>query len=95
MIASSLGPLLDQRIGGLQLLRALRHLLLEALRPLRVVQRHGGLARQHAEQVAIGVVEAAEDAVDVGVEVAQQLLLRDQRRDDARALLELVRRSPG
>ena len=58
--------LLEQRVGRLQLLGALRDLLLETLRPLRVVERDGGLAREHAEQIAIGVVEAAERAVDVG-----------------------------
>ena len=83
--------LLDERVRRLQLLGALRDLLLESLRPLRVVERHGGLAREHAEEVAIGFAEPSECAVEVGVEVAQDLPLRDQRRDDARALVELGR----
>ena len=91
MIASSPARCSEHRVGRLQLRGALRHLCFEPLRPLRVVQRHGGLRREHAQEVAVGVVEAAERAVDVGVEVAQQPLLRDQRRDEARALVERVR----
>ncbi len=71
--------------------RAFLDLVLEALRPLRVVQRDRGLAREHPQQVAVGLTEAPESAVDIDVEIAQQLALRDQRRDDARALVELVR----
>ena len=81
--------LLDDRLRRLQLLGALRDLLLEPLRPLRVVERDGRLAREHAEEIAVGFAEPAERAVDVGVEVAQDLPLRDQRRDDPRALVEL------
>ena len=62
-----------QLVGGPQLLGTLRDLLLQPLRPSRVVQRHRRLARQHGEKIAIGVVKTAERAVDVGVEVAQQL----------------------
>ena len=59
-----------------------------------VVERDRGLAREHRQQVAVGFVEAAEGAVDVGVEIAEQLALRDQRRDDARALRRARRRLP-
>ena len=83
--------LLDDCLRRLQLLGALRDLLFEPLRPLRVVERDGGLAREHAEEIAIGFAEPSERAVDVGIEVAQDLPLRDQRRDDPRALLELGR----
>ena len=83
--------LLDQRVGRLQLGRALGDLLLESLRPLRVVERDRRLAREHREEVAVGVVEAAERAVEVRVQVAHQRVARDQRRDDARPLRELRR----
>ena len=59
------GALLEQRVARLQFPGALRDLLLQPLRPLRVVERDSGLARQHAQQVAVGVVEASERAVDV------------------------------
>ncbi len=80
--------LLDDGIRCLQLFGAFGHLLLEALRPLRVVKRHGGLAREHAQKVAVGFAEATECAVEIGVQVTQQLALGDQRRDDAGALIE-------
>ncbi len=83
--------LLDEGVRGLQFLGALRDLLLEALRPLGVVECHGGLAREHAQEVAVRFTEPSEGAVEVGVEVAQQLPLRDQRRDDARPLLQFAR----
>ena len=56
-------------------------LALEALGEAHVGERDGGLAREHRQQVAVAVVEAAERAVDVGVDVAEQLALHDQRRD--------------
>ena len=43
--AELVGALFQQGVGCLQFPGALRHLLLEALRPLRVVQRDGGLTR--------------------------------------------------
>ena len=49
---------------------AIFDLLLQALRPLRVVQRDGGLTRQHAYEVAVGFAQASERAVDIDVEVA-------------------------
>ena len=73
-----------------QLVGAFVDLALESLCPLRVVERDGGLRGQHRHQIAVGVAEAAEHAVDVGVEEAQQPLLRDQRDDERRALVERV-----
>ena len=64
--------LLELRVRRLQLLGSLRDLLLEPLRPLRVVERDRGLAREHGQQIAVGVVEAAERAVDVGVQIAHE-----------------------
>ena len=43
---------------------ALGHLGFEALRPLRIVECHRSLRRQHAQEVAVGVVKAPEGAVD-------------------------------
>ncbi len=83
------GALLERSIGRVQFFGALRDLLFESLRPLRVVECDSRLAGQHAKEVAVGVVEASERTVDVRVEIAQQLFLRDQRRDDPRALLQL------
>ena len=71
-----------RRLGG-----ALGHLRFQAGREAQVVQRHGGLAGQHGQQVAVGVVEAAERALDVGVDEAQQPVLRHQRRHQAGALV--------
>ena len=39
-------------------------------RPLRVVERDGGLAGEQAQHVAVGLVEAPEEAVHVDVQVA-------------------------
>ena len=80
------------RLGAARLGRALGHLGLEARGEARVGQRHGGLRREQRQQVAVGVVETAERAVDVGIEIAEQLALRDQRRDQARALVDSLRR---
>ena len=44
----------------LELLGTLGDLLFEALRPLRIVERDGGLAREHGEEIAVGIVEPAE-----------------------------------
>jgi hypothetical protein len=60
------------------------------LRPLSVVERDGGLRGEHSEKIAVGVVEAAEHAVDVRVQIPKQLLLCDQGRDQVRTLVELV-----
>ena len=57
--------------------RALGHLALQAFLRAQVGQRHRRLRGQGGEQVAVAVVQAAEQAFEVGVEVAQQLLLRD------------------
>ena len=62
---------LNLGVGGLQLLRALLDLLFQSLRPLRVVQCDRGLTGQHGHHVAVGVVKAAEGAVDVEVQVTQ------------------------
>jgi hypothetical protein len=72
----------------LQLRRALGHGALQVLLRAHVGQRHRGLRGQHRQQVAVAVVEAAEGAFDVAVQVAQQLALRDQRRDEATALVD-------
>ncbi len=69
-------------VGG-----ALGDLLLEAGSEAQVGQRHAGLAGEKREQIAVGVAEAAERALDVGVEEAEHLVLGQQRRDDARALV--------
>ena len=80
--------MLFQQLG--ELLGALLDFLLETPRPLRIVERDGSLRGQHRHQVAVGVAETAERAVDVGVEKSQQPLLRDQRDDERRALVEFV-----
>ncbi len=80
----------DQRqLAGalLELHRALGHLLLQPGGEAQVGQRDRGLGGEHRQQVAVGVVEAAARAFDVGVHVAQQFLPRDQRGDQARALV--------
>jgi hypothetical protein len=48
------------------------------LRPLRIVERHGGLIGEQAHHVAVGVVEAAVAPVDVRVEIAEELFLGDR-----------------
>jgi hypothetical protein len=50
------------------------------LRPARVVEGDGGLAREHREEVAVGIVEATEHAVDVRVQHADDVVAHDQRR---------------
>ena len=62
--------------------RALEFCALAAAR-----QGGGGLARQRGQQVAVDTVEAAQPAFDVGVEIAEQLALHHQRRDQAGALV--------
>ena len=71
-----------------ELLGALLDFLFKTLRPLRIVERDGGLRGQHRHQVAVGVAETAERAVDVGVDKSEQPLLRDQRDDERRALVK-------
>ena len=78
--------LLEAGVARGELRRALFDLLLEALRPLRVVERDGGLVGEEPQHVAVGLVEAAVDAIHVGVEIAEELRLDDERRDDAQAL---------
>src|SRR5204862_6708348 len=77
-------PLLEAGVARGELRRALFDLLLEALRPLRVVERDRGLVGEEPQHVAVGLVEAAVDAIHVGVEIAEELRLDDERRDDAR-----------
>ena len=84
------GALRELRVGHAQLVGALRDRLLEVLRALRVVERDRGLAREHGHEVAIGIAEAPERAVEIGVQVADDLAARHQRRDDARALVERI-----
>ncbi len=79
-------PLLEQRVGGRQLERALRDFPFEVHRPLRVVECDCRLAREQAQHVAIGVVEAAVETVHVDVQVTEQTSLNNQRRHDARTL---------
>ena len=67
---------------------ALGDLLLQPFAEVNVGQRHGGLGCEHGQQVAVGLGEAAERTFDVGVEVADQFVLRDQRGDQARALID-------
>ena len=59
------GSPVRQRIA--QLDGALRHVCLQPLLPQRVVQRHGGLGGEHAEQVAVDLAETARGAFHVGV----------------------------
>ena len=82
------GALQELGVGCGKRRRALLDLALQPLRPLRVVERDRRLVGEHSHHVAVGVVEAAVDAVHVDVEVAQQRALRDERRDDPRALLQ-------
>ena len=79
-------PLLEQRIRRRQLRCPLLDLPLEIRRPLGVVERNGGLTREELEHVAVGVVESAEEAVHVDIQVTQHAPLDNQRRDDARPL---------
>ena len=58
----------------------------------RLASAHGGLGGEHREQVALAVAETAERTFDVGVEKAQQLAPRDQRGDEAGALVDRARR---
>ncbi len=81
------GTLLGLRLRCSGFCGAHSHLRFQAGREAQVVQRHGGLRGQHRQQVAVGVIEAAERAFDVGVDETEQAVLRHQRRDQARALV--------
>jgi len=78
----------DGQLAGalLQFGGAPGHLALQPGGETQVGERHSGLARQHGQQVAVAVVEAAERAVDVGIDVPQQVALYDQRHDQVAAL---------
>jgi len=75
--------LVFERFG--QFGRSLGQLALQACGETDVAQRHGRLRGQHRQPVAVDLCETAEGAFDVRVEVAQQLVLRDQRCDEATA----------
>ncbi len=67
----------------IELFGAFFDLLLEPLRPLGIIQRHRGLVGQHAQHIAVGLVERAIERIHVHVEVAGDLVLGDQRCNDA------------
>src|SRR6185503_11805109 len=69
----------------LELCRAVGDLALQVFGKASVGERDGGLAREHREQVTIAVVKAAERAVDVDVDVTQQVALHAKRNDQAAA----------
>ena len=71
--------LLEADVGRLQFRRPLFDFVFEALRPLRVVERDCSLAGEHPQQGAVGFTKAPECAVDIDVEIAEQLALRDKR----------------
>ena len=87
-------PLLDAVDDGelaralLEFGRALRDLALQTSGEAHVGERHGGLRGEHGDEVTVAVVEAAERAIDVAVDVTQELALDDQRRDQMAALLD-------
>ena len=84
---------IDQRQfarAPLELRRALGQLAFQTLLSAQVGQRDRRLWGQGGEQVAVAVVQAAEQAFEVGVEIAQQLLLRDERSDQTAALVDVV-----
>jgi hypothetical protein len=70
----------------LELRGALGDLGLQPGGKAQVGERNGSLRGEHREQVAVGVVKAAERAFDVAVQVGEQLALGNERRNEARAL---------
>ena len=56
---------------------------LESLRPINIVQCDSGLIRQHAEHVAVHFGEGAVERIHIGVDVADNLVLRDEWGDDS------------
>ena len=106
LVAHQIHDVLEAELGGHALLNAvdqrqlggallecgclLGDLGLEILDPVRMSRRHGGLGCEHCQSIAVAVGEAAESALDVGVEVAEHLLPRHQRSDHATALLGFV-----
>ena len=80
------GALLGLRLRGAGLGRALFDLALQRLGGTQVQQRHCRLRGQQRQQLRVAVVEAAEGAVDVSVEEAEQLALGQQRHNEAAAL---------
>ena len=70
----------------LQLGGALGHLAFQPRGEAHVGERQRRLGRQHAEELHVAVVESAVESVDVGVDEAQKLALREKRHDE-RALL--------
>ncbi len=57
-------------------------LLLKALRPLRIIQRDRRLVCQHAKHVAVGFIKPAIKGVHIDIQVAEDLVLDDQGRDN-------------
>ena len=57
-------------------------LALESFEQTSIVQRDSALICQHAEHVTVGFVECAVEGIHVRVEVADDLVLRDERSDD-------------
>ena len=67
----------------LKLRGSLFDLLFESHDQTRIIQGDGALIRQHTEHVAVGVVERAVERVHVYVEVAEDLVLGDERGNDS------------
>ncbi len=67
----------------LQLLGSLFDLALEFFQQTGIIQCDGGLIRQHAKHVAVGLVERAVEGGHVHVEVAEDLILGDERGDNS------------
>jgi hypothetical protein len=74
-------------LGAARAGRALGDLGLEAFPGAQVGQCDRGLRRQQRQHIAVGGAEPPGHAVDIGIEIAEQLARRDQRSDQARALV--------
>ena len=66
---------------------SLGQLVLQRFAGAQMGQRRGSLAGKRRQQRTVDGTEAAHVALDVGVQVTHQLLLCDQRRDEAGALV--------
>jgi hypothetical protein len=74
--------LFEMGVRGTQFFSARFHLLLQPLRPLRIVQRHRGLIRQQTQHIAVHVGEHAVERGHVHIQVAEDAVLGNQRCDD-------------
>jgi hypothetical protein len=82
------GALFRRELGLTRFVRALLDLRLQAFGEAGVGERDRGLRGEQRDPVAVGLVEAPEGAPHVGVQMTDQAVLRDQRRDQAGALFD-------